>query len=90
MVITIFANIAYLRDFQPTKRVQVPFSALNENPGSLVIEDFRDSSLNNWIRPDRKHETRFFQEKSLLELSNDKYILSDGLQPSDNRMSYRG
>ncbi|MCI9676005.1 MAG: hypothetical protein HFH06_09620 [Lachnospiraceae bacterium] len=28
--------------------------------------------------------------RELLELSNDKYILSDGLQPSDNRMSYRG
>ena len=55
--------------------------------GVVVISDW---NVNNWIRPDRKHETRFFQEKSLLELSNDKYILSDGLQPSDNRMSYRG
>lgn len=26
-------------------RVQVPFSALNENPGSLVIKVFRDFSL---------------------------------------------
>ena len=55
--------------------------------GVVVISDW---NVNNWIRPDRKHETRFFQEKSLLELSIDKYILSDGLQPSDNRMSYRG
>ena len=55
--------------------------------GVVVISEW---NVNNWIRPDRKHETRFFQEKSLLELSNDKYILSDGLQPSDNRMSYRG
>lgn len=52
--------------------------------GVVVISDW---NVNNWIRPDRKHETRFFQEKSLLELSNDKYILSDGLQPSGNQVT---
>ena len=61
MVITIFANIAYLRDFQPTKRVQVPFSALNENPRSFVIENFRDFSLLNIqkLGKDRAHQTTF-------------------------------
>lgn len=52
--------------------------------GVVVISDW---NVNNWIRPDRKHETRFFQEKSLLELCNDKYILSDGLQPSGNQVT---
>lgn len=69
MVITIFANIAYLRDFQPTKRVQVPFSALNENPGSLVIEDFRDSSLLNIqkLGKDRAHQTYIYYPFTYLQ-----------------------
>lgn len=52
--------------------------------GVVVISDW---NINNWIRPDRKHETRFSQEKSLLELNNDKYILSDSLKVFDNQVT---
>lgn len=52
--------------------------------GVVVISDW---NVNNWIRPDRKHGTRFEQEKSMLELKNDVYILADTLQPSDNQVT---
>ena len=52
--------------------------------GVVVISDW---NVNNWIRPDRKHNTRFLQEKSLLELKNDIYVLSDELQSYDNHMT---
>lgn len=52
--------------------------------GVVVISDW---NINNWIRPDRKHETRFSQEKSLLELNNDKYTLSGSLKVFDNQVT---
>ena len=45
----------------------IPFES-----GVVVISDW---NVNNWIRADRKHATRFEQEKSLLSISNDIYIL---------------
>lgn len=52
--------------------------------GVVVISDW---NVNNWIRPDRKHDTRFLQEMRLLELYNDTYILSKELQPIDNQLT---
>lgn len=50
-------------------RVQVPFSALNENPGSLVIDDFRDSSLLNIqkLGKDRAHQTYIYYPFTYLQ-----------------------
>lgn len=52
--------------------------------GVVVISDW---NVNNWIRPDRKHGTRFEQEKAMLELKNDVYVLTDTLQPCDNQVT---
>lgn len=57
----------------------IPFDS-----GVIVISDW---NINNWIRSDRKHDTRFLQEKSMLNLENDMYVLTDTLQPSDNQAS---
>ncbi|MBC5665111.1 phage replication initiation protein [Dorea sp. NSJ-36] len=61
----------------------IPFES-----GVVVISDW---NVNNWIRADRKHATRFEQEKSLLSISNDIYILDANqvptkCQPSANQM----
>lgn len=60
----------------------IPFES-----GIIVITDW---NINNWIRPDRKHNTRFEKEKALLALENGSYSLDDICQPNDNPMSYRG
>lgn len=60
----------------------IPFES-----GVVVISDW---NVNNWIRPDRKHNTRFEQEKAFLEVKNDVYTLPNKLQPVDNQVSYRG
>lgn len=68
----------------------IPFES-----GVVVISDW---NVNNWIRADRKHATRFEQEKSLLSISNDIYIrrqpsanqMPTKCQPNANRVPYRG
>ena len=65
----------------------IPFES-----GVVVISDW---NVNNWIRADRKHATRFEQEKSLLSISNDIYILDANqvptkCQPNANQVPYRG
>lgn len=57
----------------------IPFES-----GVVVISDW---NINNWIRPDRKHNTRFEQEKAFLEVKNDVYTLPDKLQPIDNQLT---
>ena len=52
----------------------IPFES-----GVVVISDW---NVNNWIRADRKHATRFEQEKSLLSISNDIYILDANQMPT--------
>lgn len=52
--------------------------------GVVVISDW---NVNNWIRPDRKHGTRFVDEKELLELKDDVYVIKDTLQPIDNQLT---
>mgnify|MGYP000498968137 FL=1 len=52
--------------------------------GIVVITDW---NINNWIRPDRKHNTRFEKEKALLALENGSYSLDDICQPNDNQMT---
>lgn len=52
--------------------------------GVVVISDW---NVNNWIRPDRKHSTRFTQELSMLEVKNDVYTLVDTSQPIDNQLT---
>ena len=52
--------------------------------GVIVISEW---NVNNWIRPDRKHGTRFKDERSLLDVKNDIYMLSDKLQPNDNQVT---
>lgn len=53
------------------------------NDGVVVITDWK---VNNWIRPDRKQETRFKNELSMLTLENDVYRLSTKCQPNVNQM----
>lgn len=55
--------------------------------GVIVISDW---NINNWIRPDRKHNTRFEDEQALLEMKNDIYVFNDERQPNDNQTTYRG
>lgn len=57
----------------------IPFES-----GIIVITDW---NINNWIRPDRKHNTRFEKEKALLALENGSYSLDDICQPNDNQMT---
>ena len=52
--------------------------------GIVVITDW---NINNWIRLDRKHNTRFEKEKALLALENGSYSLADICQPNDNQMT---
>jgi len=61
------------------KQFVIPFES-----GVIVISDW---NINNWIRPDRKHDTRLAEEKAMLQLKNDKYVLADALQPLDNQMT---
>lgn len=49
----------------------IPFES-----GVVVISDW---NVNNWIRPDRKHNTRFEQEKRTLSINNDVYVLTDSV-----------
>ena len=57
----------------------IPFES-----GVVVISDW---NINNWIRPDRKHNTRFEKEKALLDRKSDVYALSGSLQPTDNQLT---
>lgn len=52
--------------------------------GIVVITDW---NINNWIRPDRKHNTRFKKERALLALENGSYSLADICLPNDNQMT---
>lgn len=67
----------------------IPFES-----GVIVITDWH---INNWVRPDRRQETVFLKEKSMLDLTNGSYALSnkenrcvDTCQPSDCQMSTGG
>ena len=48
--------------------------------GVVVITDWK---VNNWVRPDRKQDTRFKKELSSLNLIDDKYTLATICQPKD-------
>lgn len=61
------------------KQFVIPFES-----GVLVISDW---NVNNWVRPDRKHETRFTEEKKMLSIRDDIYVLVKGIQPNDNQMT---
>lgn len=52
--------------------------------GIVVITDW---NINNWIRPDRKHDTRFVKEKEFLDISKDRYIITTECLPCDNQMA---
>ena len=67
----------------------IPFES-----GVIVITDWH---INNWVRADRKQETVFIKEKSMLDLINGSYALSNGenrcvgtCQPNDCQMSTEG
>lgn len=62
-----------------TKGYIIPFDS-----GAVVISDW---NVNNWVRPDRKHNTLFQYEREMLKLENGAYLLVDNLQPSDNRLT---
>lgn len=62
-----------------TKGYIIPFDS-----GVVVISDW---NVNNWVRPDRKHNTLFQYEREMLKLENGAYLLVDNLQPSDNRVT---
>ena len=60
----------------------IPFTS-----GVVVIADW---NVNNWVRPDRKQNTRFTKELSMLQLENGVYKLtelSDKCQPEDNQVT---
>ncbi|MCC9294380.1 phage replication initiation protein [Clostridium sp. WLY-B-L2] len=60
----------------------IPFKS-----GVVVITDW---NVNNWVRPDRKQNTRFTEELSMLQLENGVYKLtelSDKCQPDDNQVT---
>lgn len=57
---------------------------LTFDSGVVVITDWK---INNWIRPDRKHESRFKEELSLLSVSDEKYTIADNLQSHDNQLT---
>jgi len=52
--------------------------------GVVVISDW---NVNNWIRPDRKHETRFLKEKEMLEIQGGVYTLNANVIPTDNQLT---
>ncbi len=60
-----------------TKKYLIPF----EN-GVVVITDWL---ANNYIRGDRKHDTRFIQELSALEIIGNAYQVSTKCLPNDNQ-----
>lgn len=62
-----------------TKGYLIPFES-----GVVVITEWH---INNWIRPDRKHDTRFSHELSLIELKDDVYQINSDLLPLDNQMT---
>lgn len=61
------------------KEYLIPF-----NDGVVVIVDW---NVNNWIRPDRKHNTRFQAEKQTLALEGDRYNLVTDCQTIDNQLT---
>lgn len=61
------------------KQFVIPFES-----GIVVISDW---NVNNWVRPDRKHETRFTEEKKMLSIRDDIYVLVKDIQPNDNQMT---
>lgn len=61
------------------KQFVIPFES-----GVVVISEW---NINNWVRPDRKHETRFIEEKKMLSIHDDIYVLVEGTQPNDNQMT---
>lgn len=61
------------------KKFITPFES-----GIIVITEW---NVHNWIRSDRKHETRFQDEKSMLSLCGGIYVLADNVQPIDRQMS---
>lgn len=65
------------------KNYLIPFES-----GVVVVTDWK---VNNWVRPDRKQDTRFKNELSMLEIKDDVYHLVDKCQPNvthnDNQMT---
>ena len=55
--------------------------------GVIVIADW---NINNWIRPDRKHGSRFCEHLSMLQNNNGVYQLTDSFQPNVNQMPTKG
>ncbi|MBS5984027.1 phage replication initiation protein [Clostridium butyricum] len=55
------------------KNYLIPFES-----GVVVVTDWK---VNNWVRPDRKQETRFRDESSMLKVKNDVYQLVLECQP---------
>ena len=51
--------------------------------GVIVIADW---SVNNWIRPDRKRDTRFPELLRILNINNGVYYLGGSCQPHDNQL----
>lgn len=62
-----------------SKGYVIPF----EN-GIVVIADW---AINNWIRPDRKHDTRFPELLKRLNIENGVYKVSIGYQPNNNQLT---
>lgn len=62
-----------------TKKYLIPF-----NDGVVIITDWK---VNNWIRGDRKHETRFKKEMSMLSVVGDSYQLKTDSLTNDNQMT---
>lgn len=52
--------------------------------GVVVISDW---NINNWVRPDRKRDTRFKELKEQLVIENGRYKLTTNCQPDINHMS---
>ena len=61
------------------KKYLIPFES-----GVVVISDWK---INNWVRPDRKQSTRYKNEKKLLDIHNDIYVLTTECQPNVNQAS---
>ncbi|MHC6178631.1 hypothetical protein ACYUJ6_02055 [Clostridium sp. JNZ X4-2] len=61
------------------KNYLIPF-----NNGVVVITDWK---VNNWVRPDRKRNTRFAKELSMLHLEDDVYKLTTKCQPNVNQLT---
>lgn len=60
-----------------TKNYLIPFES-----GVVIITEWK---VNNWIRADRKHDTRFSKELSMLTTENDVYKLTTNCQPTVNQ-----